>query len=129
MQGTGGPSWRVYVPQLDLLLKPRMAEALLGTSPKIKAICGCRDTHCCPHGSRDMIDHPARHAIYQRAREIERLSHVPQSVRAGQYLNQSVRRVSDAMARIAAFSVSDEDLAEGLRRKQRKIPANHGALR
>jgi hypothetical protein len=119
--GTGGPSWRVYISQLDLLLKPRMAEALLGTSPKIKAICGCRDTHCCPHGSRDMIDHPARHAIYQRAREIEWLSHVPQSVRAGQYLNQSVRRVSDAVARIAAFSVSDEDLAEGLRRKQREI--------
>jgi hypothetical protein len=26
--GGFGPSWRVYVPQLDLLLKPKMAQAL-----------------------------------------------------------------------------------------------------
>ena len=59
-----GPSWRVYVPQLDVLLKPKAAQMLFAASPKIKAMCGCRDTHCCPHGSRDMMERPARHAIY-----------------------------------------------------------------
>jgi hypothetical protein len=119
--GGGGASWRVYVSQLDLLLKPKMAAALLAASPRIKAMCGCRDTHCCPHGPRDMLEHPARHAIYQRAREIERLSSVPQSLRAGQYLDQSVRRVSDDVARIAAVPMSDEGLARALRKKQREM--------
>jgi hypothetical protein len=98
-----------------------MAAALLAASPRIKAMCGCRDTHCCPHGPRDMLEHPARHAIYQRAREIERLSSVPQSLRAGQYLDQSVRRVSDDVARIAAVPMSDEGLARALRKKQREM--------
>jgi hypothetical protein len=118
---SGGASWRVYVPQLDLLLKPKMATALFATSPRIKAICGCKDTHCCPHGPRDMLEHPARHAIYQRAREIERLSSVPQSLRAEHYLNQNVRCVSDDVARIAAVPMSDKDLAEGLQKKQREM--------
>jgi hypothetical protein len=70
VKGKGGPSWRVYIPQLDLLLRRNAAQRLFAASPKINAICGCRDTHCCPHGPRDMLDHPARHAIYQRVREI-----------------------------------------------------------
>jgi hypothetical protein len=115
-----GPSWRVYVPQLDLLLKPSMAAELFAL-PKIKAMCGCRDTHCCPHGAPDMLEHPARHAIYQRAREIERLSAVPQSVRAGHHLNQGVRRVSDHIAQVATFPVGDAALAKRLREKQREM--------
>jgi hypothetical protein len=70
---------------------------------------------------RDMMGHPARHAIYQRAREIERLSAVPQSVRAGHYLNQSVRKVSDDVAQVAAFPVGDDALAKGLQTKQREM--------
>jgi hypothetical protein len=118
--GSGfGPSWRVYIPQLDLLLKPKAAQVLFAASPKIRAMCGCRDTHCCPHGPRDMLGHPARHATYQRAREIERLSGVPQSMRAAHYLNQNVRKVSDDVAQVAAFPVVDEALAKSLLGKQR----------
>lgn len=68
-----------------------------------------------------MLDHPARHAIYQRAREIERLSAVPQSIRGEQYLNQSVRRVSDDVARVAAFPIGDPDLLNGVQIKQREM--------
>jgi hypothetical protein len=84
-------------------------------------MCGCKDTHCCPNGIRDMIDHPARHAIYQRAREIERLSAVPQSLRTAHYLDESVRRVSDEVARVAAFPIDNADLARGLRKKQKEM--------
>lgn len=118
--GGFGPSWRVYIPQLDLLLKPKAAQVLFAASPKIRAMCGCRDTHCCPHDTRDMLGHPARHATYQRAREIERLSGVPQSMRAGHYLNQNVRKVSDDVAHVAAFPIGDEALAKSLQGKQRE---------
>ncbi len=120
VKGSGGPTWRIYIPQLDLLLRRNTAQNLFGTSPKIKAMCGCRDTHCCPHGPGDMLNHPARHAIYQRAREIERLSSVPQTVRAGQYLNQNVRRASDDVAHVAAIPIDDPDLARVLRRSNAK---------
>jgi hypothetical protein len=116
--GKGGTSARVYFPQLDLLLKRNVAQALLDTSPRIKGLCGCRDTHCCPHGVRDMIDRPARHAIYQRAREIERLSGTLQTERPERYLNESVRRVSDFVAQVAAFPGMDEELQRGLVKKQ-----------
>jgi hypothetical protein len=116
-----GPAWRVYVPQLDVLLKPNVAQTLFAASPKIKAMCGCRDTHCCPHGARDMIDRPARHAVYQRAREIERLSGVPQSVRVTNYLNQNVRKVSDDVAQVAAFPLGDEALIKSLQGKQQEM--------
>jgi hypothetical protein len=118
--GFGAPL-RVYLPQLDLLLKPNAAQALFAASPRIKAMCGCRDTHCCPHGTRDMLSYPARHATYQRAREIERLSVVPQDARPGHYLNQNVRRVSDDVAKVAAFPVGDDDLAKSLQTKQREM--------
>ncbi len=115
---SGGAGWRVYVPQLDVLLKPPAADALLNSSPRVKAACGCRDTHCCPHGARDMIHRPARHAIYQRAREIERLSLAPQRLRADQYLNDVVRPVSDMVARVAAISGLDGALKKRLTEKQ-----------
>jgi hypothetical protein len=114
-------SWRVYIPQLDLLLKTKTAQTLFTASPKVKGICGCKDTHCCPHGVRDMLSHPARHAIYQRAREIERLSGVPQGVRAAHYLNQNVRKVSDDVAQVAVFPVGDDALAKSLQGKQREM--------
>lgn len=120
-KSSGGPSWRVYISQLDLLLKPQAARSFFAVSPKIKALCGCRDTHCCPHGMRDMLDHPARHAIYQRAREIEQLGSVPQSLRADQYLNQSVRKVSDDVLKVATLSIADVDLAKSLNEKQKEM--------
>ena len=120
VKGGGGPAWRVYLPALDMLLKPKAARELLTASPRVKAACGCRDTHCCPHGIRDMLEHPARHAIYQRAREVERLGAMPTDLRAGEYL-KVVRRVSDGVASTAALSIVDEDLAKGLRDKQREM--------
>ena len=116
-----GPGWRVYVPQLDVLLKPNVAQTLFAASPKIKAMCGCRDTHCCPHGARDMVERPARHAVYQRAREIERLSAVPQSVRPTNYLNQNVRKVSDNVAQVVAFPFGDDALTKSLQGKQQEM--------
>jgi len=115
-----GLSWRVYVAPLDALLKQGTAQTLFAASPRIKALCGCRDTRCCPHGVPDMVGHPARHAIYQRIRELERLVAVPQSQRATDYLDQNVRKVSDNVAQVAAFPVGDDALAKRLRDKQRQ---------
>ena len=111
---------RVYIGQLDMLLKPEFAASLM-SSPRAKALCGCRDTHCCPHGIRDMIGRPARHALYQRAREIEILSGTPESLRISRYLDERVRKVSDDVAAVAAMSGLPSTLQANLVKKQGEI--------
>jgi hypothetical protein len=120
-EGKGfGLSWRVYVAPLDVLLKQGTAQTLFAASPRITALCGCRDTRCCPHGVPDMVGHPGRHAIYQRIQELDRLAAVPQSQRATDCLDQNVRKVSDNVAQVAAIPVGDDALAKRLRDKQRQ---------
>ncbi len=121
MRSGGGPAWRVYLPQLDMLVKPAVAQALLGTSTRIRGRLGCRDTHCCPHGVRDMIDRPARHALYQRAREVEWLSATPQTLRVVRYLDERVRPVSDDVAAMAGVTGLDEMLQKSLIKKQSDV--------
>jgi hypothetical protein len=108
--GGGGPVRRVYLAPLDMLVKPAVAQALMSASPRARAKCGCRDTHCCPHG--------ARHALYQRAREIETLAGAPQSVRVSEYLDQRVRKVSDDVAAVAGLSSLDKEIQKNFSRKQ-----------
>lgn len=118
---TGATPRRVYLPQLDMLLKSPVAKAFLNTSTRVRGHFGCRDTHCCPHGIRDMLDHPARHALYQRAREVEMLGSTPQSVRVDRYLDERVRRVSDDVASAAGLSNLDDVLQKKLSEKQRQV--------
>jgi hypothetical protein len=115
--GGGGTNWRVYLPSLDILMKPAAADALL-RSPRIRAKCGCHDTHCCPHGVRDMVERPVRHALYQRAREIESISETAPSLRAARYMDERVRKVSDSVAAIASVPSLDEDTQRSLVKKQ-----------
>ena len=42
-------------------------------------------------------------------------------MRAGHYLNQSVRKVSDDVAQVAAFPVGDDALAKRLQAKQQEM--------
>lgn len=123
----GGQPWRVYLPQLDMLVKPKIAEGFLTASTRVRGRYGCRDTHCCPQGVRDMTERPVRHALgsacslYQRAREIEILSAVPESARVAGYLDERVRRVSDAVAAAAGLSGLDPTFQKSLAKKQRDI--------
>ena len=65
-----------------------------------------------------MIDRPVRHAMYQRAREIERIGAVAPSVRASTYMDEHVRRVSDTVAGVAALTSLSADLQKSLLKKQ-----------
>ena len=68
-----------------------------------------------------MIDRPARHALYQRAREIDAVGSTPQSVRVAWYLDEKVRRASDNVAAVAAATGLTKDLQAKLQKKQGEI--------
>ena len=105
----GGPVTRVYVPRLDLHLKRAEALAFLRSSTRTMGRFGCRDTHCCPGGIDAMLDNPTRHFVHQRSGQIAALSGVPQSMRPSDYLEQTVRPVTeDVSAAFGLGAISDE---------------------
>jgi len=114
----GMATWRVYLPTLDVLLKKADAEKFLSLSTRVRGKHSCKDTHCCPHGQKDMIERPARHAIYQRAREIDWLSKTPQGLRAARFVDERVRKVSDDVAAAAALAGLAEPVQKALAKKQ-----------
>lgn len=119
--GGRGLAWRVYLPQLDLLLKPEVARAFLETSTRVLGRYGCRNTLCCPSGIRDMIGRPARNTLFQQAREIEEIGRTPQAIRITRYLDEHVRRVSDNVAAAAGLNGMDASLQTMLLKKQRSM--------
>jgi len=114
----GMATWRVYLSTLDVLLKKADAEKFLSVSTRVRGKHSCKDTNCCPHGQKDMIERPARHAIYQRAREVDWLSKTPQGLRAAQFVDERVRRVSDDVAAAAALAGLAEPVQKALAKKQ-----------
>ena len=118
----GGMPIRVYVERLDLLLKPSEAAAFFRTSSRMHSQFGCHNTHCCPKGVSDMLQHPSRHFIYQRSRQIGELSQAPEGiVRIQTYLDNEVRRVSDDVATVANFSSLNSGLKKSLAKRQERL--------
>ncbi len=114
----GMATWRVYLPSLDMLMKRADAEAFLSLSPRVRAKHACKDTRCCPQGQGDMLSRAARHALFQRAREIEALSKTPQGTRAARYVDERVRKVSDDVAAAASLSGLGPQTQKALASKQ-----------
>lgn len=127
-RSAGGPQTRVYLPDIDLLLKPAEAQAFVGSSPRLRNRFGCRDTHCCPGGLRDMIANPVKHFMYQRCHEILEISQRPTTVRVSEYLDRKVRPVSDHVAAAAGMSAIPDDLKKKLQKKQKHISGFREAI-
>lgn len=125
--GRFGIARRIYVPQLDLLLKPKEAKALLAL-PRAKAMFGCRDTHCCPRGITDLIDNPGRHFLYQRIKEVGGLSQVPEPLRPQRFLEQHVRPATDAALAAANLNWQDEAMAKRTRDHRKRLDSLRIAL-
>lgn len=122
------PSPRVYVHGLDALISKADAAMLVDHSTRVRAQHACRDPRCCPRGFRDMTEQPVRHYLYRRAREVEALSAAPVSLRAGHFLEQSLRPRSDALAAVAALNLDNERLTRTLSDKNRHMSRMRIAL-
>jgi len=127
--GSGfGPHHRVYLPQIDMLLKPADARLLLEASPRAKALFGCRDTNCCPRGMLDMLENPAKHFLYQRIREVSALSQIPEQIRAQHFLDQRLRPATDLALSAANIKWHNKAMAKRTREQRKRLDALRVAL-
>lgn len=117
----GIPPTRVYIPRLDLHMKREEAEAFLNSSTRTKGLYGCRDTHCCPGGFRDMLNHPTRHFVHQRTDQVSGISSTPDSLRVSTYLEQMVRPVSDNLTAVVGLGAIEDSTRKKLLKKQTSI--------
>lgn len=119
---------RVYVPQLDLHLKPAEARSLLEHSPRARGLFGCNDTRCCPRGIQDMLQRPSRHFLFQRMKEMSALSQVPERMRTQTYLEQNLRPASDRAVTASNMRWQDETFAKKTRELRKRLDALRTAL-
>ena len=118
---SGGVQSRVYLPHVDLLLKPEEAEAFVSSSTRTRSLFGCRDTHCCPSGLRDMLASPIRHFMHQRCQEVTEISQRPETLRVAEYLDKTVRPVSDHIAAAAGLGALPDELRAKFQKKQKHM--------
>jgi hypothetical protein len=116
-----GLSRRVYVPTLDLLLKPAEARMLFDFGTRAKAIFGCTDSRCCPRGIIDMLENPAQHFMRQRVEEIARLGAVPASLRPSRFVDQRLRSTTDAILQAANLDWKDELLGDRISKQRKRL--------
>lgn len=99
------PGPRVYVAELQMLLKREQARELL-ESRSARSL-ACRDPSCCRHGAKDMIGSPRRHFLITRMSEVARLSQVSVEVRPNVYLDEILRPATDRVMRLIRTQFSE----------------------
>ena len=110
---------RIYVAPLDICLMREEAEAFFDAHGS-KSRFGCREKVCCPKGWKDMLDNPVRHGVVQRSREVQRLSMVPDQIRARHFLEETLRPATDAAVFAESLSFASKAELERRMREKRK---------
>lgn len=114
---------RVYIRELDLMLKRDQARLLLESTARARSVFGCRDRHCCPRGIQDMIENPARHFLYRRIEEVADLGRTPESLRAQTFLERQLRPTTDHALAAANINWSDDAMANKTRNQRKRLDA------
>ena len=103
----GGGGWRIYSPPLGIMLSRKEADLLFASSPRAKGLFANRNVVACPRGVDDMLGHPVRAFVVQRADEVASLGMVPDALRPQHFLEKSVRPMTDCA--LAASKIKFED--------------------
>jgi hypothetical protein len=112
---------RVYIHELDLMLKPDEARLLLESTARARSLFGCRDSHCCPRNVKDMLENPARHFLYRRIQDVAGLGQTPESLRAQTFLERTLRPMTDRALAAANINWSDEAMANKTRDQRKRL--------
>jgi hypothetical protein len=120
----GGGGWRIYCPPLGIMLSRKEAELLFASSPRAKGLFANRNAAACPRGLDDMLAHPVRAFVVQRADEVASLSAVPDNLRPQHFLEKSLRPMTDCSVTATKIRFEGEDgrkLGERLARHRKHV--------
>lgn len=123
-----GVARRVYVPELDLMLKPSDAASLFSLGPKAYRLFGCRNTMCCPRGLTDMMDNRVSHFLYQRMLEIKEIERVPESLRVSHFLEKRLRPATDRLVAATHLPWTDQGLQRRIEAQRKRLDRLRVAL-
>jgi hypothetical protein len=123
-----GMQRRVYVPSLDMLLKPAEAQMLFDFGRRAIAQFGCSDTKCCPRGVTDMLQNPAHHFLRQRIDEISKLSSIPESLRANRFVEHRLRPITDTALAAAGLDWKEPEMAKRMQGQRLRLDRMRVAL-
>lgn len=123
-----GMAPRVYVPALDMLLKPAEAQSLFEFGRRATGLFGCRDAQCCPRGVTDMLHNPAQHFLRQRIDEVSKLSSIPASLRAGRFVEQRLRPITDTVLAAAGLGWKEPAMAKRMHEQRLRLDRMRVAL-
>lgn len=122
-----GPTRRVYVPDLDLMIEPKTAAEFLRSSSRAQVF-GCRDSQCCVRGITDMLEQRARHFLVQRMKQVSQLGRVQPPLRAERFLEEQVRPVTDYLVQATNLRIRDQKLNYKLTSQRKRVDALRVAL-
>lgn len=88
------PAPRVYLPAIGYFMDKERASTLL-KHVSLKNWISCQRSCCGTRGLADTISDPRRHFVVTRSEEVADLAHVPEPLRAGQYMEKWLRPASD----------------------------------
>lgn len=115
------PHEQVYIKDLDFMFKRGDAREMFEASQKARARYVCRDTSCCPRGATDMLTKPGLHYLNQKTNEIADLSHVPEQLRPGHFVERYVRSVSDQLHIACNMEWANLELVKKLGKQRKRI--------
>lgn len=112
-KGTGGPVQRLLIPGLDRQLTMEQVRSIADVRGG-RNLLACRDANCCKRGLDDMLSNPKAHYLYQRRRQIDQMSAVPESRRPTHFIRYELIP-NERKARAATrLGITDMPLRETL---------------
>ena len=103
-----GRAVRIQIPGLDRSLTVSELQ-LLGSAKGGKALVACGDRHCCPHGLRDMINEPRRHAAFQCFAAMDELAKTPDLRRETHFMKSAMEPSLSLASQVKELRPSAED--------------------
>lgn len=119
--GTGGGAGaRIYIRDLDRFVSEDQLTAILAARGARSRVL-CTESECCPQGREDMIENSKSHFLFQRHKQVDDLSRVPDPRKFSHFLlNYLAPAVRNARS-LARLRIDDQETVGMIQRERKRL--------